>query len=302
MPADGFTCVPGPRLGGRGDGGTCLASSNPRGVAYTAAGPARTRVPKPARREDAMTFTRLIALLWTLTLATACQAQDAGPGTSGGPAAPGTAEDPYRYTVASPHGIGKIYMGREIAQVMGHRGWRWLERPERAAEERPDLFLARLDLGRDAVVADIGAGSGYHTFRLAALVPDGAVLAVDIQQEMLDLIVERAAREGADNVTPVLGTITDPNLPEGKVDAVLMVDAYHEFSHPAEMLAGIYRGLKPGGRVYLLEFRAEDPRVPILALHKMTKSQARRELEANGFTWLQTIDDLPWQHLLVFEK
>ena len=188
----------------------------------------------------------------------------------------------YRYKAASRHGTGKIYMDREIAQVMGHRGWRWLERPERAAEERPDLVLARLDLAPDAVVADIGAGSGYYTFRLNELVPAGEVLAVDIQQEMLDLIRERAGSEGIDNVTPVLGTITDPNLPENGVDAVLMVDAYHEFSHPAEMLAGIRRGLRPGGRVYLLEFRAEDPQVPILALHKMTEAQARRELKASG--------------------
>ena len=216
--------------------------------------------------------------------------------------APAQDSDAYRYAAASPHGTGKIYMGREIAQVMGHRGWRWLERPERAIEERPDLVLAHLDLAPDAVVADIGAGSGYYTFRLSELVPDGAVLSVDIQQEMLDLIQERATAEEIGNVTPVLGTITDPNLPPGGVDAVLMVDAYHEFSHPAEMLAGIKRGLRPGGRVYLLEFRAEDPQVPILALHKMSERQARRELEANGFTWVETLTDLPWQHLLVFEK
>lgn len=216
--------------------------------------------------------------------------------------APADDSDVYSYKVASPHGTGKVFMGREIAQVMGHQGWQWLERPERAMEERPDLVLAHLDFAPDAVVADIGAGSGYYTFLLNEMVPDGTVLAVDIQQEMLDLIVERAAAENIGNVAPVLGTITDPNLPEGGVDAVLMVDAYHEFSHPAEMLAGIKRGLRPGGRIYLLEFRAEDPRVPILALHKMTERQARRELEANGFTWVQTHTDLPWQHLLVFEK
>lgn len=224
-----------------------------------------------------------------LVLASTCQVQAGDDGV-------------YRYEVASRHGIGKFYMDREIAQVMGHRGWRWLERPERAAEERPDLVLARLDLAPDAVVADIGAGSGYYTFRLNELVPDGEVLAVDIQEEMLDLIRERAASEGIDNVSPVLGTITEPNLPENGVDAVLMVDAYHEFSHPAEMVAGIRRGLRPGGRVYLLEFRAEDPRVPILPLHKMTEAQARREMEAGGLRWVETLNDLPWQHLIIFEK
>ncbi len=229
-----------------------------------------------------------VLLLTAMTVA-ACQA-------------PAQDDDMYRYKSAAPDGIGKVYMGREIAQVMGHRGWRWLERPERATEERPDLVLAYLDLAPDAVVADIGAGSGYYTFRLNELVPDGTVLAVDIQQEMLDLIDERAAADGVSNVTTVLGTITDPNLPPDSVDAVLMVDAYHEFSHPAEMLAGIKHGLRTGGRIYLLEFRAEDPQVPILALHKMTERQARRELEANGFTWVETFTDLPWQHLLVFEK
>jgi len=224
-----------------------------------------------------------------IVLASACQvtAQDDGV---------------YSYEPATRHGTGKIYMGREIAQVMGHRGWKWLERPERAAEERPDILLGLLDLGPDAVVADIGAGSGYYTFRLNKMVPDGEVLAVDIQQEMLDLISKRAGDEGVENVTPVMGTITDPNLPENGVDAVLLVDAYHEFSHPAEMVAGIRRGLRPGGRVYLLEFRAEDPAVPILKLHKMTEAQARREMEAGGLTWVETINELPWQHLLIFEK
>ncbi|ANM30446.1 methyltransferase type 11 [Acidobacteria bacterium Mor1] len=209
----------------------------------------------------------------------------------------------YTTREASPDGIGKVYMGREISFVLGHRGTQWLERDDRERRERPDLLVKSLALAEDTVIADIGAGSGYFTFRLCREVPRGQVLAVDIQQEMLDFIENKKKRKkGAGNVRTVLGTITDPNLEPGSVDAVLIVDAYHEFSHPREMMAGIVRGLKPGGKLYLVEYRAEDPEVPILPLHKMTEAQARKEMAVAGLRFEENRDVLPQQHLMVFVK
>jgi FkbM family methyltransferase len=212
------------------------------------------------------------------------------------------AETPYSYTTASPDGIGKVYMGREISQVMGHRGAGWLERPTREREERTDLLLESLSLEADDVVADIGAGTGYFTLPIAKQVPQGRVLAVDIQPEMLDMLSARAEKEELDNVEPVQGVIDDPKLPENQVDLVLMVDAYHEFSHPQEMMQGIVQGLKSSGRVVLIEYRAEDPKVPIKRLHKMTEAQAIKEMKAVGLNWLETKDFLPQQHFMVFQK
>jgi SAM-dependent methyltransferase len=200
----------------------------------------------------------------------------------------------------SPDGIGKYFLGREIAQVMGHQGADWLERPEREREEDPATLLRALGLEKTTVVADIGAGTGFHTFRMAPSV--ATVLAVDIQQEMLDLLMAKARTTGVANVTPLLGTITDPRLPAGGVDLVLMVDVYHEFDHPLEMLTAIRTALKPDGRVALVEFKAEDPRVPIKPLHKMSERQARREFESVGFTWERTVSTLPWQHLMFFKR
>lgn len=211
---------------------------------------------------------------------------------------------PEAYTNAPPSadGIGKFFMGREIAKVMGHPGIGWLERGDREKEEAPSKAIAMLDLAPDAVIADIGAGSGYYSFRMAGLVPDGRVVAVDIQQEMLDYLKEEAARRKLDNVKPHLGAIDSIRMPPDSLDAVLMVDAYHEFSHPVEMLQSIRTALKPGGKIYLLEYRAEDPRVPIKPLHKMSEEQAVRELESIGFKLLANKSSLPWQHLLVFGK
>ena len=152
------------------------------------------------------------------------------------------------------------------------------------------------------MVADLGAGTGYFTFRLAPLVPDGLVYAVDIQPEMLRIIEERAEAEAVDNVAPVLGTVTSPGLRPASTDLTLVVDSYHEFSHPAEMLAAIYEATRPGGRLVLVEYRAEDPDVPIRRLHKMTEAQARREVEAAGFRFVENIGSLPQQHVLVFER
>lgn len=221
-----------------------------------------------------------------------------------GAASGASAAEPPGYTTRTPSrdGIGKVYMGREISRVMGHLGAGWLERPERERQERTDLFVERLSLEPDDVVADIGAGTGYFSFPVAARLPDGRVLAVDIQLEMLALVEDRRARLGVANVEPVLGSVTDPNLPPGQVDLAFIVDAYHEFSHPWEMARGIHRALRPGGRLVLVEYRGEDRTVPIKPLHRMTEVQARRELEAAGFEWLRTDDYLPWQHVLVFEK
>jgi SAM-dependent methyltransferase len=214
------------------------------------------------------------------------------------------AEETGLYTRKTPGrgGIGKVYMGREISSTLGHRGIVWLEREERQTEERPDLLVTELKLAPDWVVADIGAGSGYFTFRLAPLLSEGKVLAVDIQPQMLAEVERRSKRLGTDNVETVLGSLTDPGLGDSSVDAALIVDAYHEFSHPREMMEAIFRALKPGGLLFLVEYRAEDPEVPMLALHKMTEAQARREMSAVGLEFVENRDGLPWQHLLVFRR
>ena len=200
----------------------------------------------------------------------------------------------------SRDGIGKYFMGREIAHVMGHQAAAWLERPERDIEEEPTKLIQTLELKPTDVVADIGCGTGFHCFRMAPSVK--SVLGVDIQQEMLDLMAGKAKQLNILNVTPILGTISDPKLPAGGVDLVLMVDVYHEFDHPVEMLSAILASLSPTGRVALVEFRGEDPNVPIKPLHKMTEFQARREFESIGFKWDRTVSTLPWQHLIFFKR
>src|SRR5205823_5316589 len=186
-----------------------------------------------------------------------------------------------------PNGIGKFYMGREIAHVMGHQAAGWLERPEREEEEQPSKLIELLRLKAGDVVADIGAGSGYHAFRLAAKVgTKGKVLAVDIQPEMLALIRQRMRLKKVDNVEPIKGTEKDPKLPPNSVDLILMVDVYHEFDYPFEMTEGMIRGLKPGGRLVFVEFRLEDPKVPIKLVHKMTEKQVRKEMAPHPLTWV----------------
>lgn len=202
----------------------------------------------------------------------------------------------------SAHGTGKFYHGREIADVLGHVGAEWLERPGRETEELPSRVVRALELRPDDVVADIGAGTGYFTFRISPHVPQGKVFAVDIDEEMLDLIRAREEELGVDNVVPIRGTITDPNLPEESVDVALIVYSYPQFSHPHEMLTNIYEGLAPGGRLVLVEYRGEDPTLPIEPIYKITEAQARRELESVGYIWRETRDILPQQHFIVFEK
>jgi len=199
-------------------------------------------------------------------------------------------------------GTGKLYMGREIAQVMGHLGAGWLERSEREREERTGLLVARLPLEEDDVVADIGAGTGYFSFPVARRVERGRVLAVDVQPEMLAIIEQKRRALQVSNVEPIRGTPTDPNLPANSVDLIFIVDAYHEFSHPREMGEAMAAALKPGAKLVLVEYRAEDPSVPIKRLHKMSESQARKEMAAIGLRWLETADYLPQQHVLIFTK
>jgi protein-L-isoaspartate O-methyltransferase len=209
----------------------------------------------------------------------------------------------YAAVEASPDGIGKVYLGREIAQVMSYHGAPWLERPERLEEERPDLVLAALDLKPGMAVADIGAGSGYYSWRIGERVGlGGTVYAVDIQPEMIEILQRQMSQRGAGNVKAILGSTTDPRLPAGKLDLVLMVDVYHEFEYPYEMLAAIVRALKPGGRVVFVEYRGNDPAVPIKPLHTMTEAQVRKEAALHPLEWLKTEDNLPWQQVIVFGK
>lgn len=201
-----------------------------------------------------------------------------------------------------PDGIGKFYMGREIAQVMSAASAGWLDRPERDEAEMPDKVIAHMQIKPTDVVADVGAGTGYFTLRISRVVPQGTVYAVEIQPEMLAFLAQRARQLKADNVITVQGTETDPRLPVQAIDVVLLVDTYHEFAYPREMMENIVKSLKPGGRVIQIEYRGEDPAVQIKALHKMTIAQARKEMEAVGLQWQGTHDFLPYQHFMMFTK
>lgn len=209
----------------------------------------------------------------------------------------------YQKVQPSPDGIGKAYMGREIAQVMGWQGAAWLEREEREKEERGDLLLRELALKPGQDVADIGAGTGYYSRRMAPLVaPRGTVYAVDVQPEMLKLLQEGAQRAGLANIKPVRGSETHVNLADASIDLAILVDVYHELEFPQEVTASIVRALRPGGRLVLVEYRAEDPRVPIKELHKMSEAQVRKELSSDALAWERTAHTLPWQHVVVFRK
>lgn len=209
----------------------------------------------------------------------------------------------YSVTPASADGIGKRYMGREISAVMGWQGAAWLEREEREREERTDLLLAALALAPGMVVADIGAGTGYLSRRMApAVMPGGKVWAVDVQPEMVSLLQASVRRSGLTQIEPRLGAVHDVNLPAGAVDLAILVDVYHELAYPYEVLSSVMKALKPGGRLVFVEYRAEDPRVPIKALHKMSEAQIKREAAAFALDWERTVGTLPWQHVVVFRK
>ncbi len=196
----------------------------------------------------------------------------------------------------------KEYQGRTIAQTMHYEGAPWLTRENREREEECSTLLKNLGIKPGMTVCDLGCGNGFYTLKVAEMVgPKGRVLAVDIQSEMLRLLDERAKEAKIANVEPLLGTLIDPRLPDGKVELILCVDVYHEFSHPVHMLAALRKSLAPGGRLVLVEFRKEDPKVPIKELHKMSKEQIVKELEPNGYKLVEEFDKLPWQHVMFFE-
>ena len=203
-----------------------------------------------------------------------------------------------------PDGTGKFYMDREIAQVMSWRAAGWLERPERVKEEEPAKLIEALDIKEGMTVADVGAGSGYHSFLMSPLVGEkGKVIASDIQQGMLDRITAKAKKEKVTNVETVKGTATDPKLPKGGVDLILMVDVYHELEFPFEMTEKMVEALRPGGRLVFVEFRLEDPKVPIKLVHKMTERQVLKEMGAFAeMEHTKTVGTLPWQHVVIFTK
>lgn len=205
-------------------------------------------------------------------------------------------------TIHSPDGIGKFYQGREIAKVMGHTEALWLERPAREFEEQPQKLVAALNLQPTDVVADIGAGTGYLSFRIAEKVSLGKVLAVDIQPEMIDIIEFLKKENNVTNIETILGSITSPNLPESSIDLAIMVDAYHELSYPYEIMDNVVKALKHKGRVILVEYRRENPFIAIKGLHKMTQKQAIKEMSAVGLQWVETKNFLPTQHIMIFAK
>ncbi len=210
-----------------------------------------------------------------------------------------------RYTSvpAGADGIGKRYMGRDIAAVMGWQGAAWLEREEREREERTDLLVKALDLKPGMVLADIGAGTGYLARRMApAVMPGGKVLAVDVQPQMVALLQAAVRQSGLTQIQPVLGAEGDVKLAAASVDLAIMVDVYHELALPYELLTSVVQALKPGGLLVFVEYRAEDPRVPIKELHKMSEAQIKREAAVHPLVWERTVETLPWQHVVVFRK
>jgi FkbM family methyltransferase len=208
----------------------------------------------------------------------------------------------YKIKGGDPNGINKWYMDRQIAQVMSHYGIDWLERKEREIEENTSLLIKNLAVKPGMLVADIGAGSGYHSAILSKMVGKGTVFAVDVEREMIAYLQARIKREKLSQIVPVLCTEKSVSLPENTIDLILLVDVYHEFSYPYEMALSMLSSLKPGGKLVLVEFRSEDDEVPIKTIHKMSENQAIKELKIAGFKFEKNISNLPWQHCLVFTK
>lgn len=215
-----------------------------------------------------------------------------------------TAQDPAANETSTTVPPGRTsYLGRKIAQTMHYTGAQWLIRDAREREERCSMTLAHLGVRAGMTICDMGCGNGYYSLKLAKLVtPSGRVLAVDVQPQMLYMLRQRAEQAGVENITPILGSIHNPQLPTGSCDLILMVDVYHELSHPRRMLAAMRKALKPNGEIVLVEYREEDPKVPIKPLHKMSKKQILKEMSANGFKLSRQFDGLPWQHLMAFQR
>jgi ubiquinone/menaquinone biosynthesis C-methylase UbiE len=208
----------------------------------------------------------------------------------------------YTYRAASPGGTGKFYLGREIAHVMGASNAEWLDRTSRPQEENTQLAIDKIKIPPTGAIADIGAGTGYYTFKLAPKVPNGKVYAVEIQDEMIAALNERKKKLNSTNVEVVKGSVTSPNLPANSIDLAIMVDVYHELEYPVEMLQSIKKSLKKDGRLSLIEYKGEDPAVAISPLHKTTVAQLNKELYANGFKLSEDGEFLPLQHFLLYEK
>ena len=213
-----------------------------------------------------------------------------------------TDDQKYIYKTGDYNGIGKWYMDREIAYVMGYEGIGWLERSQREKEENVSKLIQNMGIKSNDTIADIGAGSGYHVFRIAPIANKGMVYAVDIQTEMLMAIENIKETSKIKNIKTILSSEQSVYLAENSVDKILMVDVYHEFSFPIEMITSIKSALKPKGELFLVEYRAEDPNVPIKRIHKMSEKQAVKEMEAAGFKLKRNINNLPWQHCMVFIK
>jgi precorrin-6B methylase 2 len=211
-------------------------------------------------------------------------------------------DDIYTHKPASDGGTGKVYFGREIAQVMDFAGSAWLERNSREVEENANLAVTKLPINKNSVIADIGAGTGYYTFKIYHTVPQGKVYAEEIQNDAVTYLKNKAGQLNAENVIVIKGKEQSTELPENSIDLALMVDVYHELSYPHEMLQSIRKSLKPKGKLLLLEYRAEDPKVDIKLLHKMSTKQVDKELSANGFHLVQDGEFLPIQHFLLYEK
>lgn len=213
-----------------------------------------------------------------------------------------TSKEIYTYKTGDPNGIGKWYKGREIAHVMGYQGMSWLERSDREAEENTSKLLKNMQIAPGDTIADIGAGSGYHVFKMAPKVGDGHIYAVDIQPQMLAIMATKKDEGSYKNIRLIQGSEQSVNLPENSVDKVLLVDVYHEFNYPLEMILSIKKAMRPKAQLYLIEYRGEDASVPIKEVHKMTEAQAVLEMEASGLRLLRNIGNLPWQHCMVFVK
>lgn len=215
---------------------------------------------------------------------------------------PEDATDEKVATVKIPRPLDS-YKGRQIAQTMHFMGAEWLIRDEREREERCSLMLANLGIRPGQTICDMGCGNGFYTLQIAKMLgPQGSVIGVDVQPEMLGFLRERMEKDGIENVIPILGSYHNPHLPAESIDLILLVDVYHEFSHPVQMLAAMRTSLKPSGRIVLVEYRGEDKTVPIKPLHKMTKRQIGREMSANGFKLDSEFEKLPWQHMMFYGK
>ena len=213
-----------------------------------------------------------------------------------------TDENTYTFKDGDPNGIGKWYMGREIAHVMGYQGINWLERSDREKEENTSQLLKNMNIQPGDTIADVGAGSGYHAFKMAKLATEGFIYAIDIQPEMLQTISVKQSEQQVNNIQTIQGSEKSINLDENSVSKILLVDVYHEFNFPKEMIESMHKSLISDGKIYLIEYKAEDANIPIKEIHKMSEKQAVKEFEASGFRLEQNIENLPWQHCLIFVK